>query len=224
MARAHCHEQSVTAWESGTRRGQLGALYASRVPMPPEPRRRTLLRRPGRMLSSVVFVACSPSSPPTSTRSRWRRPSCGRTPKAAAAHRRGALVGNGAPHCPRRGPRRHAHRHPDRWLGLLAVVPLAFGVRGLLALRTPAGRAGEHKWPITEGGDLVVVLTAARPRAQRRRLPPILDSYLKGDAAATRLALPALRSARGAPRRADATAGGRQGLTAHRCTGGALAS
>jgi cadmium resistance protein CadD (predicted permease) len=72
---------------------------------------------------------------------------------------------------------------PDRWLGLLAVVPLAFGVRGLLALRTPAGRAGEHKWPITKGAISSVVLTLAAGGLNVAVYLPILDSYSKGDAA-----------------------------------------
>jgi cadmium resistance protein CadD (predicted permease) len=39
---------------------------------------------------------------------------------------------------------------PARWVGLLGLVPIALGVRGLLALRRPAGER-DPKWPVAAG-------------------------------------------------------------------------
>ena len=46
---------------------------------------------------------------------------------------------------------------PTHWIGLLGLVPLALGVRGLLALRRPEGRSATSRWP-TAGGSVTSAL------------------------------------------------------------------
>jgi cadmium resistance protein CadD (predicted permease) len=47
---------------------------------------------------------------------------------------------------------------PTRWIGLLGLVPLVLGVRGLWALRRPEARSGTPRWPIA-GGFITAALT-----------------------------------------------------------------
>jgi cadmium resistance protein CadD (predicted permease) len=48
---------------------------------------------------------------------------------------------------------------PDRWIGLLGLVPIAFGVRDLLALRDPGRRAG--RVTTSAGGGFFAALAVA---------------------------------------------------------------
>jgi len=100
-------------------------------------------------------------------------------------------------------------------------LPLAFGVRGLLALRTPRpcrrAQVADH-----EGGDLVGRPDAGGRRAQRRRLPPHPRQLLEGRCRAGSGDLGGTR--RAAVRRGASSPGATardEGLAAHRCTGGA---
>ncbi len=47
---------------------------------------------------------------------------------------------------------------PKGWIGLLGLVPLILGLRGLLALRDPARRAG-NKWPMAAGAITAMLIT-----------------------------------------------------------------
>jgi len=142
-------QQSVTALgeerDAPEGNSARSTLHAVRSPPEPEAANTPSAAGPhaelGRLRRPVHFVAT------TSTRSRWRRPVRGRTPKAAAAHRRGAGR-DGAPHCPRGvlAARSSTSRPLARLLAWCAGVRL----RGcsLCARRRPCR---EHKWPITKG-------------------------------------------------------------------------
>jgi len=92
-------QQSVTGpGRSGRAGGQLGALYASRRDDRHRAGAANTSFGAGRMLSSVVFVALFTSSPQIDTFT-WRRPSRGRTPKAAAGASPGGRWSGWSPHC-----------------------------------------------------------------------------------------------------------------------------
>ncbi len=48
---------------------------------------------------------------------------------------------------------------PTHWIGLLGLVPIVLGVRALLALRRPEGRAGLPRWPTAQGSVTAALVT-----------------------------------------------------------------